>query len=348
MKFMLAGGGTAGHIQPALATAQELMRRFPTAEISFLGTAQGLETRLVPEAGYHLSLIDRTPLPRTLNLSLLKFPIALIKTIAQTRRRLQGVDCLIGFGGYVAAPAYLAAKSMGIAIVVHEQNAKPGFANRLGARLTPFVGVSFANTRLPHSRLVGLPLNAHIMEAASTPQRAAALAHFSLNSDRPLLLITGGSQGSQRINAAVAGAVDALITDGWQILHAVGEKNLLPEKRDHYLPLPYISEMAQALVAADLLIGRSGAVTCAEATALNLPALFVPLPIGNGEQALNAVDAVAAGGARLIPDSEFTAERLLTEVRDVRPDLSKMRAALEGISTKNAAHALVDLVAQAV
>lgn len=348
MKFLLAGGGTAGHIQPAIATALELRSRFPAAQITFLGTASGLETRLVPEAGFELSLISRTPMPRRLGADLLRFPFALGKTIKQTRAVISDVDVLVGFGGYVAAPAYLAAKSRGIPFVVHEQNAKPGFANRLGARLTPFVGVSFANTRLAHARLVGLPLHPKVVSAATATTRAAALSHFGLAPDRPVLLVTGGSQGSTHINAVVQTALSELSHDGWQILHAVGEKNPLPVSGDHYRPVHYINEMEIALIAADLMISRSGAVTCAEATALTVPAIYVPLPIGNGEQALNAMDAVSAGGAVLIPNSQFTPESLLAAVRAAKPRLDSMRQALATIASLSGATLLVDLIEQAL
>lgn len=347
MRVMLAGGGTAGHIQPALATAHELRRRFPQAELCFLGTASGLETRLIPESGYELRLIPRTPLPRRITPALFGFPMKLLASVKAARSALRGATCLIGFGGYVAAPAYLAARSLAIPIVIHEQNAKAGFANRLGARLTPFVGVTFANTRLPHAKVVGMPLHPRIVAAAQV-SKATALAHFELPPERPVLLVTGGSQGSQRINTALAGSLDALIDQGWQILHAVGEKNAMPAKRDHYRALPYIEEMGLALRAADLLVGRSGAVTCAEAAALRLPAIFVPLPIGNGEQALNAMDAVRAGGAILCTDSELTAERLTALVANLRPRLSEMSTSLASVGSTTASTLLVDLVEQSL
>lgn len=348
MKFLLAAGGTAGHINPALATASELKSRFPDCEIAFLGTDQGLEARLVPEAGYRLITIARTPMPRSINFSLVTFPVRFLATLTATKRIVSDFDCVIGFGGYVAAPAYVAARLSKRPLVVHEQNAKPGFANRLGARLTRFVGVSFANTRLPHARLVGLPLSSRISAAINSTNRAGALAHFGLQPDRPTLLVTGGSQGSQRINMALAGALEELLSSGWQVLHAVGEKNQLPSPRNHYHPLAFISEMDQALLAADLLLGRSGAVTCAEANAMKVPAIYVPLPIGNGEQALNAVDAVAVGGAILVPDAELTSEKLISLIANVQPRLSEMRAALQSVGSLSAAPLLVDLVKQAL
>lgn len=347
MKVVFAGGGTAGHVQPALATAMELQRRLPKVEVTFLGTSIGLEARLVPESGFELVCIPKVPLPRNLSLSTLRFPWALIQTIRAARTVIADADCVVGFGGYVAAPAYLAARVEKVPIVVHEQNARPGFANRLGARLTSHVAVSFINTRLPHAKLTGLPLHPRIV-AASKLSRAAALAHFGLVPDRPVLLVTGGSQGAQRINGAIAGALEDLLADGWQVLHSVGEKNALPAAREHYHPLPFISDMDQALVAADLLIGRSGAVTCAEAAALALPAIFVPLPIGNGEQALNAADAVRAGGAVISPDRDFTSERALDLVRTLKPRLSEMKTALHSVGQLSAAALLVDLIEQAL
>lgn len=347
MKFVLAGGGTAGHVQPAIATALELQQRFPDAHLLFLGTASGLEQRLVPESGFELALIPKAPLPRRLSPAALRFPKNLWQTINASRAHIRGADCVIGFGGYVAAPAYLAARAEGVPIVVHEQNARPGFANRLGARLTPHVAVSFANTALPHAKLTGLPLHPRIV-AAARMQRSAALAHFGLEPDRPVLLVTGGSQGAQRINAAMAQAVEHLINDGWQILHALGEKNQMPFPHAFYHPMPYITDMDHALVAADLLIGRSGAVTCAEAAALAVPAIFVPLPIGNGEQALNAGDSVRAGGAVLCPDRDFSSQRLLDLVRALRPRLSEMKSALSSVGTLSAGAILVDMIEQSL
>lgn len=348
MKLVLAGGGTAGHVHPALATAVELQRRHPDWEFLFLGTATGLESRLVPEHGFALSLIPRTPLPRRLTADLLRFPIDLIRTVRAVYQALRGADLLIGFGGYVAAPAYIAARLHKIPIVVHEQNAKPGFANRLGARLTSHVAVSFANTILPHALLTGLPLHAKVLDAAATKNRVVSLMHLGLDEDRPLLLVTGGSQGSQRINSAIEACLDDLISDGWQVLHAVGEKNQLPLAKTHYRPVHYLNEMEMAMQAADLLIGRSGAVTCAETLAMKLPAIFVPLPIGNGEQALNAEDQVRIGGAAVISDHLLTPDRLLAAIRGVRPKLAEMTAALERLPQQNGTVNLADLAEEAL
>lgn len=344
MKILLAAGGTAGHIHPALATAVELQRRHPEWELAFIGTATGLESRIVPEHGYLLECIPRTPMPRTFTRDLLAFPFTLWSTIRAAQRTLIGADCLVGFGGYVSAPSYLAARRLGIPIVVHEQNAKPGFANRLGARLTRHVATSFASTRLPHATVTGLPLNSRILAAASNSDRGSALARFGLSKERPVLLITGGSQGSQRLNHAVAEVLTELIADGWQVLHAVGEKNPLPPSATNYLPRPFISDMDTALLAADLLVGRSGASTCAEALAMRLPAIYVPLPIGNGEQAFNAVDQVGVGGAVITPDSTFTGSRLLELVRQMRPRLADMRDSLRRLPGANGTAALVDLI----
>jgi len=158
--YLLAGGGTAGHVNPLLATADRIVERHPDATVLVLGTREGLEARLVPERGYELLTIPRLPFPRRLGRAAVRFPAALRDSVAQTQAliRDRGVDVVVGFGGYASAPAYLAARRENVPLVVHEANAKPGIANRLGARITKYVGVAFQSTRLPHATLVGMPL----------------------------------------------------------------------------------------------------------------------------------------------------------------------------------------------
>lgn len=310
MKVLLAGGGTAGHTSPLLATADALRRLDDGVEITCLGTPRGLETTVVPAAGYPLELVPPVPLPRTLSGELLRVPANLRGAVRAARDVLDRVrpDVVVGYGGYVSVPAYLAARRRHIPVVVHEQNALPGVANKLGARVATRVAVSFPETRLPKAEYVGLPIRRMVSTLDRAAVRAEARAFFGLDPDRPTLVVTGGSQGARRLNEAVGGAAPALAAAGVQVLHVVGPKNDLtpPVTGVPYVVVNFVDRMDYALAAADLMICRAGANSVTEAAAVGVPAVFVPLPIGNGEQALNAKPVVDAGGAVLLADADLT------------------------------------------
>jgi UDP-N-acetylglucosamine--N-acetylmuramyl-(pentapeptide) pyrophosphoryl-undecaprenol N-acetylglucosamine transferase len=314
MRVVLAGGGSAGHISPALALADALRRADPAVGVTFLGTERGLETRLVPQRGYELATIPPVPLPRSLTPQLLSVPGRLLAAVGAAARVLDqtGADVLVGFGGYVSTPAYLAAKRRKVAIVVHEANPRPGLANRIGARLTRHVFTGYPTASLPHARYIGIPLRAEIAELDRPDLAAKAREHFGFRPDQPVLLVTGGSQGARSLNQAVAGAADWIREAGVQLLHIVGPKGDLGAPQAAGGPVqvivPYLDRMDLAYAAADLVLCRSGAMTCAEVTAVGLPAAFVPLPHGNGEQALNAAPIVEAGGGLVIEDAKLTPE----------------------------------------
>jgi UDP-N-acetylglucosamine--N-acetylmuramyl-(pentapeptide) pyrophosphoryl-undecaprenol N-acetylglucosamine transferase len=322
MKLLLAGGGTAGHIEPALAVARKWQEKHPNDEIIFLGTAAGLEQSLIPAAGFQLTNIPKVAIARSLSPSLLKVPFLLISAIRATMKDLNGVDCAIGFGGYVSGPLYIAAALKRVPFVIHEQNARPGWANRMGARLTSYTAVSYPVSRgaLSRAALTGLPLRQDVLAAIEHSQgdwraarrnaKAKIAAQYGLSVEEPLIFIFGGSQGSHAINRTIEDAKPFLESAKVSVLLGVGKNNPLPASSKSYKALAYIDQMADAYLAADLLIARSGAVTCAEATALSRFNLFIPLPIGNGEQALNAQGLVDAGRARVIEQGEFTAEWL--------------------------------------
>lgn len=353
-RIVFAGGGTAGHAEPALATADALRERQPDWNLTFLGTAAGIEARLVPARGYHLDLLPKVPLPRRIGTDVVTLPIRLVQAVRRARAIVRGADCVVGFGGYVSVPAYLAARMLRVPIVVHEQNARAGIGNRIGARWAKRTGSTFAESGIATARVIGLPMRAALLEVSTQlaqnreKTRAVARAHWGFSDSAPLLLVTGGSQGSARINAALEGALPQLLGSGWQILHAVGERNPVPVAQPGYFPVGYIDTMELALAASDLLVGRSGAGTCAETAALGVPAIFVPLPIGNGEQALNAQEAIAAGGALLLPDSECTAATLVERVTSCRKNLESMRNALMGIAHTDAADTLAQMIESVV
>lgn len=306
--WLLAGGGTAGHVNPLLAVADTLRRRKPEDEVLVLGTREGLEARLVPQRGYELVPIPRLPFPRRPNASALRFPSAFgatVRGIVSTIRD-RDVDLVAGFGGYAAAPAYLAARRAGVPLALHEANARPGLANRLGARLTDSVGIAFEGTPLRAASLVGMPLRREIETLDRSASRAEGIALFDLDPGRPVLLVTGGSLGARRLNATVHASASRILAAGWQILHIVGGR---AEVTDPGLPgyrmLDYCDRMELALAVADFAVSRAGAATVSELSALGVPAVYVPYPVGNGEQRFNARGVVEAGGALLVDDADF-------------------------------------------
>lgn len=356
--YLLAGGGTAGHVNPLLATADELRRREPDATVLVLGTAEGLEARLVPERGYELITIPKLPFPRRPNGAALRFPDALRRTIAQVASliRSRGVDAVIGFGGYASAPGYLGARRARVPFVIHEGNAKPGLANVLGARFSPWVGVSFAATRLPNATLTGMPLRREVTALADAGARAAArleaAAAFGLDPARPTLLVTGGSLGARRINATVVASAPALVGADWNVLHIAGNQ---AEVADPGLPgytfLSYCDRMDLALAAADLAVSRAGGSTVSELAVVGVPSILVPYAVGNGEQRFNAQDLVGAGGALLVDDADFTPDWVAGELLAVLGDrdrIQEMAARSVEVGIPDASARLVGLVEQAL
>ena len=356
---LLAGGGTAGHVNPLLAVADRLRSRDPGAEIVVLGTREGLESRLVPARGYELVTIAKLPFPRRLSPAAVRFPFRFRRAVNEVRAviRERRVDVVFGVGGYAAAPAYVAARRSGVPIAIHEANSIPGWANRLGARSTAHVGVAFRGTPLTGRGSVpavhvGLPLRPEI-EALARPgaraaARAEALAFFGLDPARPVLLVTGGSSGAKRINETILASVDAITAAGWQILHASGGfREATEHPHADYHPVAYIDRMDLAFAAADCSLGRSGTGTVLETAALGIPAVFVPYPVGNGEQALNAREAVGAGGAVVVDDAEFTPgtvdERVLPILRD-RDGLTRMAAAMASVGVPDGTDRTVALI----
>lgn len=331
MRVLLAGGGTAGHTSPLLATADALRRLDPSAEITCVGTPRGLENTVVPAAGYPLELIPPVPLPRALNVELLRVPTNLRRAVRAAREVLDRVrpDVVVGYGGYVSLPVYLAARRRKVPVVVHEQNALPGLANKIGARVAVRVGVSFPDTPLPHAEYVGLPIRRLVSTLDRTALRAEARAFFGLDPERATVVVTGGSQGARRLNEAITAAAPVFAQAGVQVLHVVGPKNELPQVPPSgvpYVAVNYVDRMDYALAASDLMVCRAGASSVTEAAAVGVPAVFVPLAIGNGEQRLNALPVVEAGGALLVTDAEFTADWVADNVVPLAVDADRLAA----------------------
>jgi UDP-N-acetylglucosamine--N-acetylmuramyl-(pentapeptide) pyrophosphoryl-undecaprenol N-acetylglucosamine transferase len=360
MHVLLAGGGTAGHVEPALAVADALRRTDPDVEVTALGTERGIETRLVPERGYRLALIPAVPLPRSLDPRLLRLPARLAGAVRATGKVIDETrpDVVVGFGGYVSVPAYIAARRRRVPIVVHEANARPGLANRIGARLTAYVATGTPNSSLPHATYVGIPLRPSIAQLDRAAGRTAARQEFGLDPDAPTVFVFGGSQGARHLNDVMVAAAKDLNAAGVQVLHATGPSHLaavqgaLPELDPAvpYIAEPYVNRMELGYAAADIAICRAGAMTCAELAATGLPAMYVPLPHGNGEQALNAAPVVDAGGGLLVADAAFTPDVVRARVLPLAVDadrLSTMSAAASRFGRRDADEKLAEMVRHA-
>jgi UDP-N-acetylglucosamine--N-acetylmuramyl-(pentapeptide) pyrophosphoryl-undecaprenol N-acetylglucosamine transferase len=358
---VLAGGGTAGHTSPLIATGLELRRLSPGLALTALGTPRGLETTVVPAAGLELELITPVPMPRRVGMDLVLLGPRLLQAVQATVRLLRRTraDVVLGFGGYVSTPAYLAARRLGLPIIIHEQNVLPGLANKLAARLTSHVYTSFPQTPLPHARCIGLPMRRAITDLDRVALQREARDGFELHPELPTLLVSGGSQGALRINTAIAAAWPELLAHGIQVLHVLGPNNLTPDivpSHDAqtgavYQPVAYVAQMERAYAAADLMLARSGAGTVLETAAVGLPAVFVPYPHGNGEQARNAELVVTAGGGIMLADSNCTSAWVAEEIPALfaHPDrLAGMRNALAGVARLDAATVLASHVLEVI
>ncbi|MEE2569608.1 undecaprenyldiphospho-muramoylpentapeptide beta-N-acetylglucosaminyltransferase [Pseudarthrobacter sp. J64] len=359
LSVVLAGGGTAGHISPLLAIAAALKSARPDAFLTAVGTAAGMETRLVPAAGLPLEAIDRVPFPRRPSADLLRLPGRLAGAVKQAGHILDKADAdvLVGVGGYVCTPMYLAARKRNIPIVIHEANARPGLANRVGALFSSRVAVAFEGTALRGARHVGMPMRQGISGLDRAAQRGDARQQLGLDPDLPTLIVTGGSSGAQSINRTIEASLPALAAAGFQTLHITGRgKSLLAADGSllaapNYHQTEYVDGMELVYAAADLLLARAGAATVSEVAAVGLPSVLVPLPIGNGEQALNAAGLVRAGGAVLVADSDFTPAWVQTSLLPLLSDPARLQAmgsAAYTLGIRNADQRMADLVLEAV
>jgi UDP-N-acetylglucosamine--N-acetylmuramyl-(pentapeptide) pyrophosphoryl-undecaprenol N-acetylglucosamine transferase len=354
VRVLLAGGGSAGHTSPLLATADALQRLAPGVEITCLGTRERIEAQVIPAAGYPLEFVPSVPLPRRPNADLARLPGRLR---AARRAALDVIDrirpdVVCGFGGFVSVPAYLAARKRRVPLVVHEGNTLPGVANKLGARFTEHVATSFPGTRLPHATYVGLPIRRMIATLDRAALRGQARAAYGLRDDLPVLLVTGGSQGAASINRAVLGAAQALADGEVQVLHVSGpaQETAAPQTGVPYVVLGYVDRMDLAYAAADAVLCRSGSNTVTEVSGVGLPAVFVPLPIGNGEQALNARAVIDAGGGLLVDDATLSPDWIAAHVVPLLNDrerLATMGAAAAHLIPRDADEKLARMILEA-
>jgi len=341
MRVIVAGGGTGGHVIPALAIAQEL-RSCYNADVLFIGTARGIETRLVPAAGFQLELITVGALNRVDLSTRIKTLLNLPQAAAQSARMISEFrpDVMIGVGGYASGPAMLAGGMMNIPLLAFEPNVIPGIANRLVAPMVRAAAVHFSDTQryFRNAVVTGVPVRGEFFNVPARSQQ-----------DPLTLLVFGGSQGAHAINVAVMQALPLLAQtmSGIHIIHQTGEKDC-EEVQEAAAKSgvstevsAFIDDMPGAFSRADLLICRSGASTVAEITAAGKPAIFIPLPTAaDDHQRHNAETLAIASASRLLPQSELTGERLAQDVASLLRDrarLSQMGAAARRFAHPNAA-----------
>lgn len=357
---VIAGGGTGGHVVPALAIAEALAARGrDRSSIHLVGSRRGLEAHMVPAAGFGVTLLPGRGLPRRLSLTNVASAVALawatVLALALLLRRRPAV--VVSVGGYASVPATVAAAVLRIPVVVHEQNRVPGAANRLAARFAARCAVTFEGTPLPNAVLTGLPLRRELLELdRSEPARTRARRELGLPTDRTVLLVTGGSLGARRVNDAVLG-----LAARWKdradvaIHHVVGRRDWpelsgrdVPDGALVYRRIEFEDRMALALGAADLAVTRAGANTVAELAVAGVPAVLVPLPIATEDhQTANARTVAEAGAGVLVPDAECTVERLAAELEPLLDDPERrdaMAAAAVARSRTDAAERVADLV----
>ena len=310
----LAAGGTAGHIQPALACAKTIKAKNSQIDVFFIGTPRGLEQQLIPSTGFELKMIPAVLLPRKFNLEILSFPFKLIKSISMTLKifKEENVGCVVGFGAYVSLPAYLAAFLRRIPVIVHEGNKKPGFANKVGASMANEVFQMFPGS-IKNAKTIGMPIRKELKEFNKDSLKIEALKFFNLNKEFKTLFVFGGSQGAKSINKAIEEIIPLLEGKNIQVIHALGQKNEVNQNLkgySFYHPYPYLERMDLAYAVSDLVVSRAGAMTIAEQSLLGIPAIYIPFEVGNGEQILNVQELINAGAGLLVLDSEISGQKI--------------------------------------
>jgi UDP-N-acetylglucosamine--N-acetylmuramyl-(pentapeptide) pyrophosphoryl-undecaprenol N-acetylglucosamine transferase len=322
---LFAAAGTAGHVEPALAVARWVRSQNSEVNCVFVGTHSGVENSLVEAAGFELKRIEKAAFPREINLQAFTWIFRYLISLLQADNLVKDADVVVGFGGYVAASTYLVAKLRRKPIIIHEANVKPGMANRLGNFLGGRTLVAFNETEkvLDNVVVVGIPLRPEVVELAKMSDsdrisaRTAASKKLGFKDNHATVAIFGGSLGSVKFNSVIEKALPHFTKLGIQVIHSVGRKNSLPNASENYFPYPYIDDMASVYAASDLVIARGGAVSVFETGALGIFTLYVPLPIGNGEQLQNAQIVTASGGGMIIENSKFTSEWLSENLSEI-------------------------------
>ncbi|MFK8849171.1 UDP-N-acetylglucosamine--N-acetylmuramyl-(pentapeptide) pyrophosphoryl-undecaprenol N-acetylglucosamine transferase [Streptomyces sp. Ac-502] len=343
LSVVIGAGGTGGHIYPGLALADALRRAVPDAVVSFVGTERGLETRLIPQAGYRLHTVDMIPFDPSLGAKRYLLPAALLKSGAQCRSilRQQEAQVAVGMGGYPSAPVIVGARLAGLPSLVHESNAVPGRANKFAARLTPHIALAFDRSRAhltggERAETVGMPLVGPLANLDRTALRERARRELGVPAGTRLLLVNGGSLGAARLTEAAVGLaaryrtrtdLRLLVKTGPAALEETRERLVATGGAAVAEAVPYLDRMDLAYAAADLVVCRAGSATVAELATIGMPSVLVPYPHAPGDhQTHNARVLSDAGAAVLLPDAETTAERLDALVTPLLDDPARLAA----------------------
>lgn len=355
---VVAGGGTSGHVHPALAIAGELVARGRSkADVHFIGSSRGLEAELVPEHGYELTALPGRGIVRAINLQNVKSAFALGSAVVQALRAMRKLKpaVLVTVGGYASLPAVVAAVALRVPTVITEQNSVPGAANRFGSRWAKACAVAFENTELPNAVHTGNPLLGPILQVDRSRDAAAAKERLGVQPDRRLVVAFGGSLGARRINQAIVDATaDLSGRNDLAIRHLIGDRDwsLFGEHTVQgalqYQPIRYERAMHDVLAAADFVICRSGATSVAEIAQTGTPSVLVPLPTAPGDhQTLNARALSDHGAAILFEDHEVDGAKLVSTINELLADperLAEMSAKAVAMARPDAAAAIADLV----
>ncbi len=351
--LMIAGGGTGGHIYPAIAVAQEWIARNSMRRVIFVGTERGLETTIVPKAGFPLELISVGGLKGkgigdTIK-GLFRLPVGFAQAFALVGRYRPNV--VFGVGGYSSGPVLMAARLRGMPTAIHESNAFPGLTNRVLARFVTATAVAFETAAQRMKRADAVLTGNPIREEFFSVRQPATGTHA-----RKRVLIFGGSQGSRTINDAMIGALlfMAPLRDRIEIVHQTG-LNELPKMQQAYRAsafadarvVPYLDPMVGEIVAADLIVSRSGAMTIGELAAVGRAAILIPLPATDNHQELNARAVEQAGGAMVITERELSPERLGLAITEIVTDpdrTERMGTAARTLAAPDATKKIVDLL----
>lgn len=352
IRVALTGGGTAGHITPLLAVAEQLREASADVAMTVIAMEGGRERDILPDWLDDIVDVPKLPFPRTFSTAVLGYPFRLWRAIRRLRHELRtrSVDVVVGFGGYIAAPAYLAARAEGIPVVIHEANRVPGLANRMAQRFAEVVATCFPDTPLRSAQVIGMPLPRSLTARPSSELREEARSFFGLH-EGPVLLVMGGSSGAKKINETVWQRARELVETGWQVLHLVGpsldQPTSLPEG---YVALKYCHRMDLAYSLASLAVCRAGAATVSEMAVAGVPAIFVPYHVGNGEQEQNARYLVDRGAAIVVGQESFTPEAVDSVVIPLLADGARreeMSRQARSLAVVDAATVLAELVLKA-
>ncbi len=360
VRVMIVGGGTAGHVLPGVAIGRELVDRGLLPEdIHFVGSDRGVEAKIVPEAGFDVTLLPGRGIARRLTRDNIGAVVGLAKAFGESMRLLDAMhpDVVVALGGYASVPAGLGAILRRIPVVVAEQNAVPGLANKLIGQFARACAISYEGTDLPRATWTGNPVRPAILDVAENyeTRRATARERFGLSKNQHHVVVFGGSLGARTINNATVGALGQLGgRDDIVIRHIIGRRDFasvtdaVGSGPDNYVPIEYEDDMASVYASADLVVCRAGATSCAELAVTNTPAVLVPLPGAPGDhQTANGRALEAVGGAEVLPDATFDAELMTATVTRLlaKPEiLASMREGSGRAARPDAASAVVDLI----